>query len=1023
MNLTQLNTENTMNSTELNLTDTKGYQVKNTTTTVENDMKNLNTTDTKGYQINNLNLNSATIENDMNNSNITITKENDMNNLNTTITKENNMNKLNSVTMENNVKNSSQLNNITMENDMNNSNHAINIAQSNNNCQDIFEQFKKKVFTDFTTGSGIDPALFESAVEFHRECEWTDGMDASYPIHETLGWKKSRFTHNISKNELLGAFLKNEDGSIWQVIVNIPSKHREYSYFAPKGIGDKPYLPPVPKSIREKINKLWGTDIPMGGSFWDAIKEMPEVPRFLTEGGKKALSGLSTGLCAIALYGCSCGGKKEINPALEQFTGDGSAMILAMDRDTKKTAVKAVLKANRRFHYLLKDSETYLLEMRWKPEHGKGLDDLITKNPKELKKSLKEVKTRLDKLKLELHFQEKRKIPTPDILAAEIAEEYRDILAFNNASLRWMRYQADSPGVWAVETDQFIASAVMNIVEGKGYTGYGGDGYITNVTRMLRHHLIQRTWVERSPKELLPFRNGVLEIQTGKLMPHAPGYRLTWQLPREYDRAATNWDNINEFLNHLSGGNQQIKDLLMCYCNAVIKGRSDLQKFLHLIGLGGTGKGTFTRLLVSLIGSQNVHTSTLDDWCNNNFEAANAYQKRLVLFPDEDKATGKLGKFLSLTGEDLLRAENKGQKAFSYRYDGMVAVCSNLPVFAGDSASRVKRRVITVPCNNTVGIAKRKNLEELFEPELAAFTNHVLNFDDDYVRKVLSGIQEIPECTLEFWVNRMRVDSLADWLNEKVIYDPTAMTPVGSNKNEGADGGLIKTLFGSYSRHCAETGSQAKASKTFSPDLIELCNSVLGWGVKHKATNTGKFIVGLRLRQTGLDDEIPTHELLLSSSLTHDGKSLEGSDGSEVLLDKAFEGSDENSYTPMEIRNNNSSLPSSMSPTEDKNIDPIYRGDAVLDLPSLSPNPTQDNTSDPSPVPQGNPSPDDVVEFFVNDRAKELNHPIQGPVKEVNETGYVISVLQKNPNGTKTRQFLTIPAHLIIRILKRATKV
>ncbi|MFN9558484.1 MAG: hypothetical protein ACK56B_07845, partial [Dolichospermum sp.] len=273
MNLTQLNTENTMNSTELNLTDTKGYQVKNTTTTVENDMNNLNTTDTKGYQMNKLsnittkndmnklnttitkennmsNLNNITIENDMNNSNITITKENDMNNLNTTITKENNMNKLNSV---------------TMENDMNNSNHAINIAQSNNNCQDIFEQFKKKVFTDFTTGSGIDPALFESAVEFHRECEWSDGMDASYPIHETLGWKKTRFTHNISKNELLGAFLKNEDGSIWQVIVNIPSKHREYSYFAPKGIGDKPYLPPVPKSIREKINKLWGTDIPMGG--------------------------------------------------------------------------------------------------------------------------------------------------------------------------------------------------------------------------------------------------------------------------------------------------------------------------------------------------------------------------------------------------------------------------------------------------------------------------------------------------------------------------------------------------------------------------------------------------------------------------------------------------------------------------------------------------------------------------------------------------------------------------------------
>jgi hypothetical protein len=237
MNLIQLNAqkENTMNSTELNTTDTKEYQVKN-----------LNTTDTKEYQMNNLNLNSATMENDMNNSSQlnNITVENDMNNSNSTIAKENDMNNSNST--------------IAKENNVNNSSHAINIAQSNNNCQDIFEQFKKKVFTDFTTGSGIDPALFESAVEFHRECEWTDGMDALYPIHETLGWKKTRFTHNISKNELLGAFLKNEDGTVWQVIVNIPSKHREYSYFAPKGIGDKPYLPPVPKSIREKINKLCG---------------------------------------------------------------------------------------------------------------------------------------------------------------------------------------------------------------------------------------------------------------------------------------------------------------------------------------------------------------------------------------------------------------------------------------------------------------------------------------------------------------------------------------------------------------------------------------------------------------------------------------------------------------------------------------------------------------------------------------------------------------------------------------------
>jgi putative DNA primase/helicase len=30
----------------------------------------------------------------------------------------------------------------------------------------------------------------------------------------------------------------------------------------------------------------------------------------------------------------------------------------------------------------------------------------------------------------------------------------------------------------------------------------------------------------------------------------------------------------------------------------------------------------------------------------------------------------------------------KGKKAFQYRYDGMVAVLSNIPIFTGDAASR-----------------------------------------------------------------------------------------------------------------------------------------------------------------------------------------------------------------------------------------------------------------------------------------------------------------------------------------------
>jgi putative DNA primase/helicase len=206
------------------------------------------------------------------------------------------------------------------------------------------------------------------------------------------------------------------------------------------------------------------------------------------------------------------------------------------------------------------------------------------------------------------------KIPRADVIAHEIAQKCRGQLAFNNETKTWMRYGADFIGTWSVESDEYMESIISSILDRKNITGYNSHSYVTNIVKKLRCLLIVRKWVERSPKELLPFQNGVLEISTGKLLPHSPDYRLTWQLPRNHDPSATDWSGIDAFLDHLSGGNEAVKDILLCYCNAVLKGRSDAHKFLHLIGLGGAGKGTYARLLTDVIGVDNVCSSTLEDF-------------------------------------------------------------------------------------------------------------------------------------------------------------------------------------------------------------------------------------------------------------------------------------------------------------------------------------------------------------------------------------------------------------------------
>jgi putative DNA primase/helicase len=777
-----------------------------------------------------------------------------------------------------------------------------------------FQDFKDFVRSTFINGSGIAPELYAESVEFHHDLEVDDGHEANYPIHEALRWKVTRFGHQARETQY-AAILKNEDGSVWQAIISEwdEEKQRAYKYLAPTANGDRVFLPPVPISIRKKISSRYGVEIPLSGSFWEWV-ETCNLPIINTEGGKKSLAALTQGYISLGLYGCQCGGKEKLIPDLERFHKEGRIWLFGFDRDDKQSAKRAVtMGKNRITKHLNQLNKCYIEDIFWNSEDGKGIDDLIVnKGTGAFDVAYAKAMSRLEKQFKAGTFSssddDKQKPPSQIMVAREIAEKYRNILAYNNEIGCWMRYAADNIGMWSRETDEYIEAVVYQIILSEGHDHFSSS-FVSSVVKLLRHELIERVWNEKPPTEFLPFKNGVLEVKTGKVLEHAPGYRLTWQLPRNYVIGG-NWEKINQFLEHLSAGNQAIKELLICYCNAVIKGRADLQRFLHLIGLGGTGKGSFARLIASLIGSENIHTTSLEEWCRDKFEPANAYRKRLVIFPDEDRQGGKIGKFLSLTGEDYLRAEEKHKTAFKFKYDGMVMVMSNLPIFGGEAASRVKRRVITVPCNNVVPIGQRRNLEVDFEEELPAFTNHVLSLSDDHVTAVLLGVQEIPECTLEFWENRMRVDSIAAWINQHVIYDPEASTPIGFSKHEGSNGEEIKTLFGSYSRHCLNLGNAPKSHNNFSPDLLELCKSVLNWPVEKAHSNTGKFIKGIKLRIPGVHDDVPTYDVFLSSRLSNlvtakvtasDGSSDGYSDGLKPLPVKESDGSDGYSQNLLEI--------------------------------------------------------------------------------------------------------------------------
>jgi hypothetical protein len=122
--------------------------------------------------------------------------------------------------------------------------------------------------------------------------------------------------------------------------------------------------------------------------FWQWLLKHPSIPLCITEGAKKAGALLSIGYAAIAIPGVNSGyrtpkdeygnrvGKSYLIPQLEKLACQRDIYIV-FDRDSKPNTLKAVNAAIRKTGYLLKQLSNSVKIVTWKPQLGKGVDDLI----------------------------------------------------------------------------------------------------------------------------------------------------------------------------------------------------------------------------------------------------------------------------------------------------------------------------------------------------------------------------------------------------------------------------------------------------------------------------------------------------------------------------------------------------------------------------------------------------------------------------------------------------------------------
>jgi Domain of unknown function (DUF3854) len=146
------------------------------------------------------------------------------------------------------------------------------------------------------------------------------------------------------------------------------------------------YTPNVTKQIWSKIAKRY--DLPVeGDNFWEWILNHPQIPAVVTEGEKKALSGLSADYVTVSLPGIDCGYKSvfdqdgegkhlELIPDLIALAAGERNILIGFDRDTNPKTIQRVARSRQKLAVLFDEMGSKTFTINW-DDQFKGLDDFI----------------------------------------------------------------------------------------------------------------------------------------------------------------------------------------------------------------------------------------------------------------------------------------------------------------------------------------------------------------------------------------------------------------------------------------------------------------------------------------------------------------------------------------------------------------------------------------------------------------------------------------------------------------------
>jgi len=198
---------------------------------------------------------------------------------------------------------------------------------------------------------------------------------------------------------------------------------------------------------------------------------------------------------------------------------------------------------------------------------------------------------------------------------------------------------------------------------------------------------------DTTPPHLILVKNGILNIDNGKLEDFNPNYFMLNAVPVKYDP--------NAKINVIEGFVKEIvhpDDLSVLqesagYC---LWREYPIHVAIMLIGEGANGKSTWLELLSAFLGNENISREPLQAFESNRFSLGCLFGKLANIFADlSNKALVKTGTFKMLTGGDTVSAEYKFHDRFTFKnYAKLIFSANKIPESSDDTTAFFRRWII-----------------------------------------------------------------------------------------------------------------------------------------------------------------------------------------------------------------------------------------------------------------------------------------------------------------------------------------